>query len=124
VRASEPVEALIFALWALFVCTVPANMWSFDKLVRLQYAAHRASWEPGGSCHDFFFRPPDARGSQGSRLTLQRCACTWLLRTPDWIWWDREALRSVFQARVLMLVSLVGVVGWIALVLRDVGALT
>ena len=122
-RASAPVEALILVVWALFACTVIANMWAFDKLVRRQYAAHRASWERDGRPHGFFFRPPQTRGSVGSWLAFQRCAHVWLFRTPHWMRRDREALRLMLRLRVSMLVSLAGLVGWIALVLWGVGAL-
>jgi hypothetical protein len=58
----EPLEALILVLAGVaFMLTVLMTCWTFDKLVRPQYASHRAKWEQDGKPRGFFFRPPETR---------------------------------------------------------------
>jgi len=95
--------------------TVLATCWTFDKLVRLQYAYHRAKWEEDGKPCGFFFRPPESRVLGGLFVTrpsswaFQKCSVLWVLSTPEWIKQDQRALRLVHRLRVLTLVSTAGV---------------
>jgi hypothetical protein len=46
-----------------------AALWSVDRLVRLEYASHRESWEEDGKPHGLFFCPPETDIGRGARET-------------------------------------------------------
>jgi hypothetical protein len=108
-------------------CLRPAGRLIIDKLVRLQYASHRAKWEEDGKPRGFFFRPPETRVLGGLFVTrssswaFQKCSILWMLWTPEWMRQDRRALQLVIRLRVLTLASTVGVVVWLLLAFLGVG---
>ncbi len=112
----EPLEVLILVFaWAAFMLTVLATCRTFDKLVRLQYASHRAKWEGDGRPRGFFFRPPEIRVLGGLFVTrssswaFQKCSFHWVLSTPEWMRQDPWALRVVVRLLVSTLASMAGV---------------
>ena len=124
----EPLEVLIVVLvWVSFMLTVLVTCWTFDKLVRLQYASHRTKWEEDGKPHGFFFRPPETRALGGLFVTrssswaFQKCSVLWVLSTPEWMRKDQRALRLVFRLRVLTIASSAGVGVWLLLAFLGVG---
>jgi hypothetical protein len=111
----EPLEVLILVFaFASFMLTVLATFLTFDKLVRLQYASHRAKWEEDGKPRGYFFRPPETKAlggpfvTQSSAWAFQKCSILWVLSTPEWMQQDRQALRLVYRLRVLTVVSSAG----------------
>jgi hypothetical protein len=98
--------------------TVLATCLTFDKLVRLQYASHRAKWEEDGKPRGYFFRPPETKAlggpfvTQSSAWAFQKCSILWVLSTPEWMQQDRQALRLVYRLRVLTVVSSAGAGAW------------
>jgi hypothetical protein len=127
----EPLEVLILVLaWFAFMLTVFATCWTFDKLVRLQYASHRTKWEQDGKPRGFFFRPQETRVLGGLFVTrsswwaFQKCSIHWILSTPEWMRQDRRALQLVIRLRVLTLASTAGVGVWLLLAFLGVDAQT
>ena len=122
----EALEVLILVFaWVAFMLTVLATCWTFDKLVRHQYASHRTKWEEDGKPCGFFFRPPETRVLGGLLVTrssswaFQKCSILWVLSTPEWMREDQRALRLVYWLRVLTLTSTAGVGAWLLLALLE-----
>ena len=90
-----------------------------DRLVRLQYASHKADWEREGRPWRPYWRPPGSGTLEqqwqfrhiGHMLTSQERLFSWLFKTPDWMRQDQEALRLIFRLRVLLLTFVLGGVG-------------
>jgi hypothetical protein len=127
----EPLDVLILILaWVAFMLTVLATCWTFDELVRLQYASHRTKWEQDGKPCGFFFRPAETRVLGGLFVTrtsswaFQKCSILWVLSTPEWMRKDQQALRLVIRLRVLTVASTAGVGVWFLLAILGVGART
>ena len=76
----------------------------YDRLVRAEYAEHRAAWElddrPGG----FFWWPRECRliRSGFARSSLSRSLLT---STPDWVAGSPHLRRCLWQLRLSMLVA-------------------
>jgi hypothetical protein len=80
----------------------------FDRLIRAEYAGHRAHWEQDGRPQGFFWLPPESRNF-GGWLARQRAAFAWLFRTPDWVRENPESLRRLARLRLLVVVWNLGV---------------
>lgn len=86
----DPLEMLIVVFaWTAFMLAVLMTCWTFDKLVRLQYASHFVLWEEDGKPCGFFFRPPETRVLGGLFVThssswaFQKCSILWVLSTAE-----------------------------------------
>ena len=82
---------------------------SFDRLVRLEYACHRADWEQDGKPRGFFWVPSECR-LFWSWLAQQRAAFVWLFQTPSWMREEQEALRWVSRLRILVCAWNIGII--------------
>ncbi len=93
---------------ALFPVALTA-FWMFDRLVRLEYASYKESWEEDGRPHGFLFVASETKAlggfsvRLGSSLAFLRCFFAWLFEAPEWMRQDQRALRWVFWYRVSVL---------------------
>jgi hypothetical protein len=124
----EPLDVLILIVaWVAFMLTVLATCWTFDKLVRLQYASYRTKWEEDGKPCGFFFRPPETRVlgellvTRSSSWAFQKCSVLLVPSTPKWMQKDQRALRLVIRLCVLTLASSAGVGVWLLSAFVGVG---
>lgn len=79
---------------------------TLDRLIRWEYAAHRADRERDGWPHGIFWRPPAAHRPgwlAGWRVMW------WVFRTPVWASGDPRAGRLLRRLRLLLLVWNVGI---------------
>ena len=89
----------------------------FDQLVRLEYKAHRGSWEADGQPHGFFWVPPESKLLGGwmmklsSGIASKRCSLVWLFSTPEWVRRDERAGYFLFWYRLVALAWNVGILG-------------
>jgi hypothetical protein len=95
------------------------GFWSFDRLVRLEYASYREQWEADGRPHGIFWVPRECMGQSyvrfGCTRAMNRCSIAWLFKTPEWMRQNGRALHWVWWMRVTTLIWYVGVLGWLFL---------
>ena|ERR1700730_8057145 len=91
------VGVLVVLLPLLLACFM-----AFDRLVRLEYAAHRSAWESDRRPRGFFWCPAEATAFR-SYFAQQRLSFTWLFSTPHWARQDPSASRSLKNLRRLVL---------------------
>ena len=113
---------LFFALpFVIIVSLMPVSYSALsvsNRLIRLEYASHRADWERDGKPWGSYWRPPESdtleqqwRSRLTGGLARWQCVYAWSCKTPAWMREDREALRLVFRLRVLMLAFALGTLG-------------
>ena len=91
---------------AVFFAGTLRNLWLFDRLLKFEYAEHRAQWERDGRPIGFFWFPSEGRVLRGG-LSRNICTLLWLFKTPAWIR-DLSCLRRcLWQIRVIQLVNIV-----------------
>ena len=88
---------------------------TFNRLVCLEYTAHRENWVRDGRPLGFLWRPPAADcpgwwARAGWTFAQPRAVLFWLFRTPRWAAGNAAALRLVWRLRAFALVWNVGVV--------------
>jgi hypothetical protein len=80
----------------------------FDKLVRLEYSAHRRDWEADGKPHAFFWVPREVRSGGwliqfGSSVARMRKSYVWVFSTPEWVRKDKNARHLLYWLRILVI---------------------
>jgi hypothetical protein len=92
-------------------------MWTFDLLIRWEYAHLREQWERDGKPHGIFWCADECVGLQ-SEIAKHRLHFTWIFRGPDWIAQFPECRRWLLQYRIAGAASLVGIFGALYILTR------
>lgn len=113
-------------LWFLIAIAVlgiaiPMANSLIDRLVRLEYDAHREEWEKDGRPIGTFFTPPEAK-MLTSRFAFYFCKIGWMLSTPEWIREDPTAIRLLRRFRLSIVAAEAGFIFLVYLVWRLVAA--
>jgi len=107
----EAVGGAVFLFSLVFVLV--SSFFTFDKLVRLQYEAHRSYWERDGGPRGFFWWAPGTRKwfriNLRSEWAFQRTNLRWFFSTPNWMRKDPQAVRLVRRFRLLVLIWNLGI---------------
>lgn len=75
--------ALLAVLVAIALPMLLLSFFSFDEIVKFEYANHRGAWERDGKPSGFYWRAPECTW-WSSGLAMQRLNGLWLFRTPNW----------------------------------------
>ena len=90
----------LVVLLAVFPVLV-SLMWTFDRLVRLEFEKFPENWTADGRPYPLLWKRRDMPRTIRSWLATQRCALVWPFVVPEWSYQDAEALRYARRLRVL-----------------------
>ncbi len=107
--------ALALAMMGL-IAVLLASFYFLGRLVRHEYAHHRAAWERDGRPNAPFFCPRETTWFR-SGMAYQRCALTWPLYTPAWMRTDPTAKALHSRLRWCVLIWNAGFITWVILFL-------
>lgn len=99
---------ILFFLVFSFIVSGFGAFCMFGDLVQFEHDRHREQWERDGRPSGFFHRPDTGQNllMKNDPLRMFHCGVlwlAWLIRTPDWMTGDSEALRAHWWLRACTL---------------------